>query len=87
MTVKQLYRRLETIIDAGHGRKHVCVNKQTFTHPLESDGACILEISAIEIQTFEMLDDDGWLKELADGSIGMRTCAVITGGSEAPDAK
>lgn len=39
MTVSALHKQLGTLIEAGHGRKPVAVNKCTFTDPCEQDGA------------------------------------------------
>ena len=47
------------------------------THALESDGCCIIPVTSAEIQTHEMMDDDGGCKVLANGCNATRTALVI----------
>jgi len=82
MTVVKMHKLLGEMIEKGHGRKHVCMNKATFHHPLEGDGAVILDVDNIEVQSFPMIDDDGFTKVKTDGSESCHTAAVITGGFE-----
>ena len=42
MQVRTLYALLGQLIEQGHGRKPVCINKRTFNHVLEDDGAVIV---------------------------------------------
>ena len=63
MTIGRLHKLLGRMIEQGHARKKVCVNKRSFAHPLEGDGAVILEVETAQIESYEMLDDDGFLKE------------------------
>lgn len=67
------------IVEHRANRMTVCVNKDSFKHALESDGAVILEVAGIEIRTYPMLDDDGGIKELKDGTESQRTSIVIYG--------
>jgi len=78
MTIIKLKNELEKLIAKGHGRKLVCVDKSKVTHPLESDGVCIIPATAAAIQTHEMQDDDGGWKVLSDGRTATRTALVIT---------
>lgn len=82
MTINALYKQLSELVKQGHGRKTVCVDKGTFTHPLEDDGELILEVMAAQIARVDMLDEDGNYKELADGTISKRTFLVLRGESE-----
>lgn len=59
MTINQLHKITAKLIAAGAGRRGVCVSKDTFTHPLESDGATILDVSHADLRSFPMMDDDG----------------------------
>lgn len=77
MTILKLHKILTGLIKDGHGRKLVCVNTLRITHPLESDGCTIIPITDAEIDTHLMLDDDGGMKELSDGTISTRTALVI----------
>jgi len=77
MTVKNLFNRLGKLIEEGHGRKTVCVDKSKVTHALEADGCCIIPVTSVEIDVHEMLDDDGGFKELANGQTAQRTALVI----------
>ena len=80
MTIIKLHKILSKAIAEGHGRKLVCVNKLTFTHALEEDGACILPVCAADMDRHEMLDDDGGSKELANRRIATRMAMVLLGG-------
>jgi hypothetical protein len=79
MTVNKLYAALGKLIKGGYGRKQVCVNTSTFTHPLEEDGVLIMPVCLAELNTHEMLDDDGGLKVLANGCTAERTALVLYG--------
>lgn len=59
MTINQLHKLTAKLIAQGAGRRGVCVSKDTFTHPLESDGATILDVEHADLKVFPMLDDDG----------------------------
>ncbi len=67
MTINQLQKILAKLIEQGAGRRAVCVDKCSFTHPLESDGAMILSVESAAAQVVEMSDDDGGTKTLSDG--------------------
>ena len=80
MTVSKLHRLLEVLIAAGHGRKPVCVNKRSFSHPLEEDGAVILDVAHIGTpQWIGMVDDDGGAKWNKDGTEAGRHVVIISG--------
>jgi hypothetical protein len=78
-TVLQLFKLLAKEIDRGHGRKKVLVAKHTFVHPLESDGATILEVEGIGIARIGNLDDDGGTKYRKDGTESTSTVCVLAG--------
>lgn len=59
MTVNKLLKLLQSAADRGLGRCPVCIDKPTFTHPLESDGAIILDVSGVRDESVQMLNDDG----------------------------
>jgi hypothetical protein len=60
------------------------VNKASFYHPLEDDGAVILDATDAKAETITMADDDGWTATNKDGSEKLRKVFVIGGGHE-PD--
>ena len=78
MTIAKLHKQLAALVTAGHGRKTVCVDKSKVTHPLESDGVCIIPMTDAKIETHEMQDEDGGWKVLANGCTATRTALVIT---------
>lgn len=83
MTVTALHKRLGELIAAGHGRKPVCVNKVSFHHRQEEDGAVILDIETVSGPTFVcMTDDDGGTKMNRDGSEAGRFTVILEGGAE-----
>jgi hypothetical protein len=77
MTIAKLHKELGKLMASGWGRKQVCVDKSKCTHSLESDGVCIIPITSIAIETHEMMDDDGGLKQLANGCVATQTMLVI----------
>lgn len=85
MTISKLHKLLGKLIAEGHGRKTVDVNKRTFTHPLESDGVCIMPVEAIELKRYSVSDDDGGPKVTSRGLEVMRTSLVLTGGGDYED--
>lgn len=80
MNVQQLHQALGVLVAQGHGRKPVCVNKNTFRHPLEGDGAVILGVKAVKgPEWIQMTDDDGGPKVNADGSESGRYTVILEG--------
>jgi len=79
MTIGKLSKLLIKMIEQGHARKRVCVQKDTFSHPLEDDVCVILNVEKAEMVCFPMLDDDGGTKILADGRERYNTALVIRG--------
>jgi hypothetical protein len=79
MTVGKLHRLLSELIEAGHTRKVVVINKDTFTHPLEADGCCMLPVERMELEAYTILDDDGFTKSNKDGTERM-TCSLVLKG-------
>jgi hypothetical protein len=83
VNVSQLHKTLGALIAVGHGRKPVCVNKFSFSHPLEADGAVILDVEAVEGPHFvAMTDDDGGTKWNKDGTESGRMTVILKGARE-----
>ena len=85
MTVGRLYRTLQRLMNDGHDRTHVCVRKDTFVHPLESDGAVILDAYDVRVSHIEVINDDGGFKTTKAGRAVIKTCAILTGWESNPD--
>ena len=82
-TVNQLHKRLSSLIEQGHGRKPVVVDKESYKHNCESDGVTILGLSGLDIQWVPISDDDGGTKLNKDGSESGRKCLVLVGDTRA----
>ena len=80
ITVAKLHKMLGELVDSGQGRRPVCVNKESFYHPLEGDGVAILDVTEAKADTITMADDDGWTATNKDGSEKTRKVFVIGGG-------
>ena len=80
MTVARLHKMLGELVADGQGRRPVCVNKESFYHPLEGDGVAILDVTEAKADTITMADDDGWTATNKDGSEKTRKVFVIGGG-------
>lgn len=82
-TVAKLHKELTKLVEAGHGRKIVHINKDSFQHNLESDGCVIMEVAGLGVQNVPVIDDDGGTKWNRDGSEASMTVLVLAGGSGA----
>jgi hypothetical protein len=83
VNVAQLHKALGELLAAGHGRKPVCINKRSYSHPLEADGAVILEVDHVEGPRFiGMTDDDGGTKWNKDGTESGRMTVILNGEHE-----
>lgn len=79
-TVARLHKELGKLIEQGHGRKPVQINKQSFQHILEDDGVVIMDIKSIEGPIWiPQADDDGGTKENRDGTEAGRRVVVLRG--------
>jgi len=82
MNVSQLHKQLGALVAQGHGRKPVCINKASFNHPLEEDGAVILKVQTVTGPRFiTMTDDDGGTKFNKDGTESGSYTVVLEGGA------
>lgn len=80
MKVHTLHALLGQIIEKGHGHKPVCIDKSTFQHALEEDGAVILDVVCISGPRFiPHTSDDGGTKFCVDGSESGRSTVVLHG--------
>lgn len=87
-TVAALHKALGQLVAAGHGRKPVCIDKETFTDRLEIDGATILDVASVDgPKWIYKMDDDGGVKINADGSESGRFTVVLKGVSYEHQAK
>lgn len=81
-TVARLHKELAKLIEQGHGRKPVQINKASFRHILEDDGAVILDIHAIEGPVWiPVCDGDGGTKWNRDGTESGSRVVVLKGGA------
>lgn len=79
MTLNQLHKQLGKLIEKGHGRRGVCVDKESFKRPLESDGCTILPIEHIDVRWIAIIDDDGGPKENKDGTESGSMQVIVSG--------
>lgn len=87
ITVNRLHKMLGKVIANGHGRAPVCIDKQTFSSNLESDGCCILQVDGVEILWINLADDDGGIAMNADGTERGRTTVVLYGWGHEPNGQ
>lgn len=59
MTINKLVKELQRLQEKGHGRSSVQINKASFYHPLESDGAVIMPVGSVAFMGYPIMDDDG----------------------------
>lgn len=84
MTVQALHRRLQKLLDEGHGRKPVCIDKKTFGHNCEGDGVTILPVVSLGLVGYTIDDGDGCATINADGTERRRVGLVLVGDLYAP---
>lgn len=87
MTVGQLKKILDVFINQGHARKEVVVAKETFSHPLEDDGALRLPIDKVSLASYGVVDADGFVKFRKNGQEYIRTSVVLYGWGYDPEKK
>lgn len=87
-TVARLHKELGKLIEQGHGRKPVQINKQSFHHILEDDGAVIMDIEAIEgPKWIPLIDADGGTKWNRDGTESGYRVVVLSGDRSQQEGK
>lgn len=82
MTINQLHKITGELIAAGAGRRSVSISKDTYKHPLESDGCVILPVESAGLRVIEISDDDGGTATLANGQVKTRITLVLSGDSD-----
>ena len=63
MSINELHELTGKLIAEGRGKLGVTIGKDTFTHPLERDGAVIMPVESAEVRNYEILDDDGGMTD------------------------
>lgn len=84
MTVAKLHKLLGQMIADGLGHRQVLVNKPTFTHNLEGDGAVMLPVCGVAPHVCEYLDGDGFTATRKDGTPCSMSCVLLFGSSGVP---
>ncbi len=79
MTIGKLHKLLSVLIENGLAKTNVTIDKTTFTHALEEDGAVILRVESGKIECIPMLGDDGFTKIKADGTESQSMVFVLKG--------
>ena len=87
MTVARLHKQLSEMVQNGQGWMKVAVNKRSFYHPLESDGAVILDVESASHEWIPLTDDDGGTAMRKDGTERGSMRLVIDGGHDEFKAK
>jgi hypothetical protein len=84
MTLNELHKRLGKLIEQGHGRCRVSVNKSTFQDNREADGCVILPVYQVAVDWIPEFDDSGYIGVNKDGSERGRMTVVLGGGTAEP---
>lgn len=72
-------------MNSGYSHKSVMINKDTFKHPLESDGCVILDVQHVVVQVYHILNDDGGLDHGEDCHEKFKGAVVLYGDSSKDD--
>lgn len=78
-TVAALHKRLGKLIEQGHGRKIVHVDKSSFQNNLEEDGCVIMEVAGLGVEWIRTIDGDGGTKYRSDGTEAGQTVLILAG--------
>lgn len=81
MTLNQLQKQIAKLIEQGHGRKQVCVDKTSFRDNRESDGCTILPVCEVDTDWIPDADDDGGAAFNKDGTERGRWLVILGGSS------
>lgn len=79
MTVNQLSKLIDKLKSDGHGRRPVCIDKDSFSHNCESDGVTILEVMSVGIERIRIADGDGGSATNKDGSERSQSTCILAG--------
>jgi hypothetical protein len=79
MQLRTLYIHLGRMIEHGHGRALVAVDKDSFRDNRESDGCTILPLSGFKVYPVPQADDDGGTTVNKDGTERYRKTCVLFG--------
>jgi hypothetical protein len=83
MTVNQLHKALGKLIEKGEKRTQVCIDKTSFTHPLESDGCQILNVDGLKVECVLQMQDDGGTLDSSGNERFKRSCILFGGSGQA----
>jgi len=79
ITINRLHKILTAEIAKGRGKIPVTIHKDTFTHPLESDGCTVLDVVDCDVEYINIMDDDGSHAVNKDGSERIRLNFILLG--------
>lgn len=85
MTAGRLYRELGLIIKKHGDRIPVAIDKRTFTHPLEADGCCMLDVHDVVTKYITIMDDDGGTKTTKAGREVGKVMLLMIGWESNPE--
>lgn len=82
MTLNKLHKILGKLIEQGHGRHRVSVDKQSFRDNREGDfSTMMLPVEVVDVQWINDADDDGGLAVNKDGTERGRMTVILGGSS------
>lgn len=87
MTLNQLYKRLGKLLEQGHGRRTVGIDKQSFQDNRENDGPMILPVCEIDVEWIGDADDDGGIAHNKDGTERGRVTVILGGSAYSPQRR
>lgn len=87
MTLNKLHKLLGKLIEQGHGRRTVGVDKQSFQDNRENDGPMILPVCEVDVEWINDADDDGGLAFNKDGTERGRTTIILGGSAYSPQRR
>lgn len=79
MTLNKLHKILGKLIEQGHGRNRVSVDKSSFRDNRENDGLTIMPVWCVDVRWINDADDDGGLAVNKDGTERGRRLVILAG--------
>lgn len=79
MTINQLHKLTQKLVDQGYGRRKVTIDKSTFASPLEDEGGVIIDVVSADVEVIRLMDGDGFTETTKSGREKVMVTMVMVG--------
>ena len=81
MTLNQLKKQIDKLVEQGCGRRRVSIKKDSFQDNRENDGVTILPVEHVDVDWIPDADDDGGIATNKHGGVVGRWLVILGGAS------